>query len=211
MGVLNKREYQKLSKEDQKEWDKIDLILGQVRELYNVKNAFKPQIQKFQLVNSKLKPSFFKSWKVSDGTHHFTLCLIEYGTSYEEISNKYSSKISTDFHKYFFGYISSQKNFGRTLFRPETIADKISEFFQSVEIDIEGEPKFSSKYYILSNDETKFFDALDTPLLTYLRDEKTIELEFFNKKGLFRLTKAIDLNETLDLCRIGIGLHGALN
>lgn len=209
--MLTKKHYVSLSKEEQEEWDMIDDIFDKLRQRYEIKSTFKPSIHKFDLINSKIKPSFFKAWKVSNGSEHFILCLIEYGFQYEAITSKYHSSVKTQFDKYFFGLVSSQNDFGRSLFRPETIADKISEFFQSVEIDIEGEPKFSRKYYVLSNDETKFFEALDTPLLIYLRDEKVFELEFYNRKGLFRLTKAINLQETLDLCRIGLNLYQVLN
>ena len=209
--MFTKKQYASLSKEEQEEWDIIDSIFDELRKHYQVKTAFKPSIHKFELVNSKIKPSFFKAWTVSNGTEHFTLCLIEYGFQYEAVTSQYHSSVKTQFDKYFFGLVSSQKDFGRSLFRPETIADKISEFFNPVEIDIEGEKKFSSKYYIFSNDETQFFEALDSPLLTYLRDEKVIELEFYNKKGLFRLTKSINLEGTLDLCRIGLNLYKALN
>ncbi len=210
MGLLSKKEYRQLSADEREEWDQIDAVFKEIQETYTVQSTIKPNIKKFDLINSKMSARFFRAWKVSDGTTHFTLCLIEYGFEYTSVHN-HGSSIKSQTDKYFFGLVDSPKDFGRTLFRPETIADKISEFFQSVEIDIEGEPEFSHKYYVLSNDEPKFFKAFDTPLLSYLRDEQPFTLEFYNQKALFRLNKSIDLKETLKLCEIGLGLTEALN
>ena len=136
--------------------------------------------------------------------------MIEYQIRYQSVSN-YGASTHTSNHKYFFGHLSTKKDFGHTLIRPETLADKISELFNPVEIDIKGYRKFSNKYYVLSNDKQKFLSSISSKLLKYLENQSRLEIEFFDQECLFRLDKAIDLKQTLKLCDIGINLDIILN
>lgn len=210
MNIKIPKHIEKLSNSDQSDWLKVKDITSELEKHYQITSARNPFIRQFHLFADKQKPIFFNSWRVFRGTNSFSLCLIEYQTRYQTVSN-YGASAHTSNHKYFFGHLSTKKNFGHTLIRPETLADKISELFNQIEIDIKGYRKFSNKYYVLSNDKEKFLSALNSKLIKYLENQSKLEIEFYGQECLFRLDKAIDLKQTITLCNIGIHLDIILN
>ncbi len=202
--------YNYLNAEEKEDWDRIIDIFSELKKSFQLKGARNPLIKHFNLFADKQKPKFFNSWQVSDGSESISLCLIEYESSYHT-ADQFGGETHTANHKYFFGYLGSEKDFGRTLLRQETLADKISELFVPMEIDIKGYLKFSNKYYVLSNDKAKFLQSINKELLDYLADQKNLELEFNTHNCLFLLDKAIDLEQTIRLCKTGLQLSRILN
>ncbi len=54
-----------------------------------------------------------------------------------------------------------KKDFGRTLIRRETLADKIIELVHPVELDFAEDKAFSDTFYVLTNDRDKATRAID--------------------------------------------------
>lgn len=71
---------------------------------------------------------------------------------YSEYHGKYKSASN---ELKLIGFKKLDRDYGHILIRPETIGDKITEFFIKSELDFEEFPKFSSKYYFLTEDQAK--------------------------------------------------------
>ncbi|MCU4163776.1 hypothetical protein [Carboxylicivirga caseinilyticus] len=210
MNINFPKYIENLNESDRNEWLKVKDISSELRKHYQITGTRNPLIKKFHLFADKQKPIFFNSWRVNSASNSFSLCLIEYQTSYQSVST-FGASTHTSNDKYFFGHLSIMKDFGHTLIRPETLGDKIAELFNPVEIDIKGYWKFSNKYYILSNEKEKFLGSLTGKFIKYLENLRKPEIEFYGHECLFRLDKAIDLKQTIELCNIGINLDIILN
>jgi len=202
--------YSSLDLKKKAEWDNIKSIFDNSLKEFTIKGTSSPHISDFHLINTKNKPIFYNAWKLKNNSNNFTLCLIEYETHYEE-AHRYGSSIKKDTHKYFFGYLTTPIDLGQVLIRPETIADKISELINPIEIDIKGFEKFNKRYYVLANNQDKFMKGIDADLLNYLANIKNVQLEFNGNRCFFRLLKAIDKNETIKLCEIGFKFDEIFN
>lgn len=202
--------YTTLNDKERQAWDDFVAIFESIAARFQVIPCPKPAISNFYLFASKRKPVFYRSWMVHDGNLNFKLLMIEYEIQWEEAS-PYGSFIRTAKHKYFFGYLASNRNFGRVFLRPETLGDQIAELFQPVELDIKGFTRFNMKYYLLASDKARFLRTIDRETLDFLATTRGLQLEIHGQRCLFRLQKALDQKETLELCKIGHALHNLLN
>lgn len=202
--------YYNLDDKKQQEWEDFVGVFQTIDSRFQVIPSPKPAITNFYLFASKRKPIYYKSWTVFDNALHFKLLMIEYEIEWIEAAT-YGAFRKTDTHKYFFGYVTSKRNFGRVIMRPESIGDKISGLFHHIEIDIKGFNKFNRKYYLLANDKAKFLGTIDRETLNFLATTRGLQLEIDGQRCLFRLQKALDRNETMELCRIGHKLNVLLS
>jgi hypothetical protein len=64
-------------------------------------------------------------------------------------------------HEYeVFGFLNLKRNYAHTLVRPETVKDKILDYFVHAEIDIPSHSQFSDSFYVLSNEPEAAKDFL---------------------------------------------------
>jgi len=197
------KNYQNLSQEEKADWNYIKQIFARISVDYKVSKVPKPSLIKFEVFNSQKSLKLLQSYNIRTGDTQFILCLIEYNTSHQE-AHPYGGTIKTNSHKYLFGLLKSNKDFGKAFLRPEIMGDKISEFFSPSELDIKGFDKFNRNYYLITSDKKKFVTGMDGQLLNQLSAVKNLEMEFDGGKCLFRLKKAIDLDEALELCELGM-------
>ncbi|NJB72028.1 hypothetical protein GGR42_002519 [Saonia flava] len=205
MAFIFPKNYQSLSREEKADWNYLKKIFDRVSFDYKVSKASKPNLSGFETFNGQKSLKLLQSFNIRKDNNQFTLCLIEYNTSHLE-AHSYGGTIRTNSHKYLFGHLKIDSDFGRAFLRPETIGDKISEFFSSNELDIKGFDKFNRNYHLLTSDKKKFLTAMNGQLINSIAELKNVEMEFSGKKCLFRLKKAIDLEETLELCKLGINM-----
>lgn len=203
MAFVFPKNYKNLSQEEKADWNYTKKIFDRVSVDYKVSKVPKPSLLDFEIFNGEKSFKLLQSYNIHENNNQFTLCLIEYNTSHQE-AHSYGGAVKTNSHKYLFGYIKFNSDFGKAFLRPETIRDKISEFFSSTELNIKGFDRFNRNYYLLTSDKKKFLAAMNGQLINSIADFKNIEMEFAGKKCLFQLKKTIDLKETLELCKLGI-------
>lgn len=203
------RNLQLLTKADRESWQEVQEIFEALEKHYEITSARNPNLKDFHLFADKQKPSFFNSWRLRKDGQSFSLCLIEYETNFQEVGITGAS-IKPLRHKYFFGHLNAVKDYGRTLIRPETLGDKISELFLPNELDLKGFQKFNWKYYVLAKEKDKFLASTTRELLNFLADQNNLQVEFNGNRCLFRLDKAVNLKETLALAEIGLELERLL-
>lgn len=199
-----------LPENEEEFWSYCLGCLDNIATIYNIRNTALPEINIFNFITSKQNPNYFNAWKVSDSKSFFELCLVSYEIVYFTASHTGGHK-HTDSHLYFFGHLNLTTDFGNALIRPETLEDKITELFDSVEIDFKTYPKFSKKYFVLAENKDDFAKLLKPELIQYIQNIEGLQIEFKNNNCIFRLGKAVDERESMQLCEIGLTLDGLLN
>ena len=82
-----------------------------------------------------------------------------------------------DYDKYqVWAFVTLSKNFGRVLIRRKTLTDSILELVNHVELKIEGDQQFNSKYYVIANDREKAIGGLTPELRSVIMSIKNKEL-----------------------------------
>lgn len=202
----------KLKEEFQKKIEQIfDVSKDEFRIIRrNPLNINQETSKKFFIFSSRVGSEIFDVWEISNNEVKFYLCIISYETTIS-IRGVYSSNNYTGKHQYFYGFINTNKDFGTSLIKPETIQDKISEFFHRVEIDFKEHSVFSKRYYCISKDIEKFKSAMSYDLMNYISSLKYIEIEFNEGNCLFRLKHSVaNQEDAFKFLFIGIELSKLL-
>lgn len=87
------------------------------------------------------------------------------------------------------GICELKKDYGMVIIRPETIVDKIVDWFVPVEIDFEIDPDFSEKYYVLTNDDSKLKRVANKGFLAAIKNFDGLEIEITGNILMVRLRK----------------------
>jgi hypothetical protein len=96
--------------------------------------------------------------------------------------------------------------FGQILIRPETVSDKISEWFQKAEIDFPENPKFSRNYYCLSKNLLLAREFATKKRLTELEKHKDIYFEIRENKLMAKFQRGINFQDGSSLIELLINL-----
>ena len=203
MGFTLPKNYRSLSIEEKEEWTEIKRVFDILGKVYHITKGKSPVLKDFSMINEKEKPVHVDTYIFKKDSEEFKTCIVQYRIRYNEASVRGGS-IRTATHKYIFGFKKTEKDFGKAYLRPETIGDKISEFFQPIELDINGLEKFNRRYYLLSNNKEIFLSTINRKFLEFVAELKNLEMEFNGRNCLFRFNKAINLTQTKDLCSVGI-------
>jgi len=203
-------DYNNLSDKDKESWKSFTEVFPRIKKLYKLKEVkVNDSIKSFKILASKHNPFIYYSWKVNKKNLNFHLNIIDYQIN--EYSSNDEIEEYPESHKYFYGFLKIKNDYGNTLIRPETLEDKLRELIDPVEIDFPNHKKFSNMYYVLTEDKNKLLKVIDEELLVYLSAIKNIVIEFKTNSCLFRLPKAINYTESLQLCEIGLRLDEILN
>ena len=99
---------------------------------------------------------------------------------YKIAPSKYSFNVYREFPLWGGAFLT--KNYGHIIITPETLEDKLREMFTPMEVDFDGDKKFSSKYYVLTKDKTKAERAITSSFREILKNSnlKNFYLEIKN-------------------------------
>lgn len=75
------------------------------------------------------------------------------------------------------GFTQLEKSYGRTFIRPETISDKITEFFSPIEIDFEKTPEFNTNYFVVSKNTDVLKSNISVDFTEAVNRRKDWEIE----------------------------------
>jgi hypothetical protein len=197
--------FQQLSSEQRVFWEYYKECVLNIEKLYTVSTSISPNITDFLLINTKNAYRVLNSWNVMDKNNSFKLVMLEY-KSYQDFASVTGGSRHYYYDPYLIGMLNTFEDFGHVLIRPETFADKIIEIFNGIETDFAGHRKFSNMFYVISDNKEKTLVDLKNSFLDFFIQFPKLEVEFLNKKCVFRLEKAIDFAETEMLCKIGMKL-----
>lgn len=195
---------------EREKWTLAQTCINQIERSFTIGTTNKPKIDDFYILASKRKPIYFSAWEVKKQEQAFKLCLVQYETSYTT-ANQLGGSTQIDTSFYLYGQLKIKGDFGTVLIRPETFGDKITELFVKTEIDFESHPLFSYKYFVLADGADNLIKTLPNELLKFLENVNGLQLELRNQYCLFRLPKAMNQEEAVKLCLIGIELDRILN
>jgi hypothetical protein len=99
----------------------------------------------------------------------------------------------------FVGFLPLKQDYGQVYIRPETLADKLNEFFAPREIDFAEDKEFSRKYYLLASDEAKLRSRIKPEFLAAIRKYNGLEIEIRGNKLLVRMRKRASLTTAATL------------
>lgn len=202
--------FESLFTDDREKWTQAQMCMNHLAKSFDITATSKPKIDDFYILASKSKPIYFSAWEVKKQEQSFKLCLVQYETSYTTANQLGgSTRIDTSF--YLYGQLKIKGDFGTVLIRPETFGDKITELFVKTEVDFESHPLFSYKYFVLADGSDNLVKTLPTELIEFLEKINGLQLEFRNHYCLLRLPKALNQEEAIKLCLIGIELDRILN
>jgi hypothetical protein len=101
--------------------------------------------------------------------------------------------------------VNINKDLGKVFISPESFADKISEFFNPIEIDFPEDKAFSDKYYVLSGDAGKVKNNLSAGLRKAISNFDNLYLECSDAKMIIRVQDEISVENTKTI------FHAAFN
>jgi hypothetical protein len=104
-------------------------------------------------------------------------------------------------------YTSLEKNYGRTFIRPETLSDKVSEFFYSKEIDFEATPEFSDNYFVVSKNKDVFKSNISVAFIEAVNRRKDWEIETNRQFLIARLDNSAAPENIKDLIQLVLELR----
>ena len=119
-------------------------------------------------------------------------------------------KTISEFRTYPFFVFQHNTDLGHVIIRPETAGDKISELFNSIDIDFKKHKKFSFKYFVTSENSEKVRANMPDELLLYLKNVKGVSIELIDGFGLICNNKTISNDNGLTLSQIAFDIKEIL-
>lgn len=209
MNILPE-DYVLMSDTEKEGWDHAQACMLELEKHFTPLRTNKPRISHFYILASKRAPIHFSAWEIRKNQTGCKLCLVQYDFPYVVVG-RYKSHTEWNTSLYFLGYLKLKNDFGIALIKPETLADKVSELFEPVEIDFPSHPLFSFKYYVLARDRETFRQMVTPGLMAFMQKQSGLQLEFRHNQCLFRMPKTTRKNEAVMLAEIGLALDGILN
>ncbi|MFL5727915.1 MAG: hypothetical protein ACJ75J_00390, partial [Cytophagaceae bacterium] len=102
--------------------------------------------------------------------------------------------------------VNQSKDLGKIFISPESIIDKISEFFNPVEIDFPEDKVFSDKYYVLSSDPEKVRKSLDANLRLAIAGFDDLYIETSGSKIILRVQDEISADNAKKITHAAFGI-----
>jgi hypothetical protein len=102
--------------------------------------------------------------------------------------------------------ISIKKDLGKVFISPESFIDKVSEFFNPIEIDFPEDKAFSDKYYVLSGDAEKVRANLDANLRMAIARFNNLYLECSGTRMIIRVQDEISVENTKSICHAAFSI-----
>jgi hypothetical protein len=187
-------------------WDFLSECLEQFKQNYTLRATEHPDLTPFQTLSTQHAPKHFLTFNLAATKSSFDLCVVEFDFVWSgKRANIHEPQLCL------YGHLQLNRDHGVALIRPETLRDKVNEWGNRVEIDVESHPKFSKNYYVLAQDKELFRRSLTPELMEFIENIKGFQIEFRNQSCLFRLPKSLDVKESQALCEIGIRLGETLN
>ncbi len=119
-------------------------------------------------------------------SHSFKLLILTTNSTIDRIVHRNQINRETIVEHEFVGLVQLNKNYAHTYIRPETISDKINEWFNPVEIDFDIDKKFSRKYYVLTSDEQTLRGQVSQQFLNSISNYNGLEIEILNSTLMVR-------------------------
>jgi hypothetical protein len=171
----------------------IENIISQLKARTNIElldpeldNEFISYIRKSLLMDSYHDLYTHTLVKMLDSEYDTKFMIAE--VTYPTQTGKYSHiSIETQI----IGFKRLDFNYGHIFIRPETFEDKLSEIFIKSEIDFKEFPKFSSKYYFLSDNEPLAHAFATSSRLQLIEKQREILIEIKEDRLITKFSRKL--------------------
>lgn len=93
------------------------------------------------------------------------------------------------------------RDYGRIIIRPETLLDKVSEWFNPLEMDFKYHKKFSSKYYFLAEDKALGQQFATEHRLEMMFQMDKIQVETIDDRLIAKFSRPANQKDLLSLAK----------
>jgi len=107
-----------------------------------------------------------------------------------------------------YAYLEWKKNYGHVLMVPEIVRHKISELFESKDIDFSHHPDFSRKYYVRAENRGALERQISGKFMDLLCQYDDAEIEIIGTGVLIRLDTGFTLDTVKTMVRLLKGIIG---
>jgi len=104
-----------------------------------------------------------------------------------------------------------KKDYGRVWIRPETMADKINDWFESTDIDFDFNRNFRKKHYQAANNETKVRNSNSNSFLDNVNGFNELEIELDGNVLMARLRKPYTEKNSEIIASFIIAINDGIN
>ncbi|UKN01979.1 hypothetical protein K6119_00425 [Paracrocinitomix mangrovi] len=201
-------------KDDQTQKDAIVLeeLVSNLNITYQpAKSSFTDSLKGFELLTHLFNCRVYRNFCFKNGNRQ-TFYLLEVVAAHRTSKfTVYSIQPSTEEYRiYPFVVFKTSLTIGHVIVRPETISDKITELIKPVEVDFKNHKSFSFKYFVSAADKDLVTSNFPFELMDYLNKQRNISLEFKDGLCLMRHSKAINIKDGVELCKIASDIQQIL-
>ncbi|GEM_PF-1972763 len=157
---------------DEQTCEKIDQCVEGLRLRYHVEQLHDFEIghllqrlTQFQTAISTDDTVLIAGYHLRDGGHEVTLAIFEHQFEQPRLNDRgvMESQHTSALHELIF--MDLPVSVGRVLIRPETLGDKVSDWFTKRSLNLRDHPEFSRRYYVLAEDDERARRGLNTRFL----------------------------------------------
>lgn len=189
----------------------FSILIAELQKKHERVKTKKVSLTKFELIKTRHKVQIGRRVGLKNQLHHICELLeVQYGFNYNEVSTHEMGKNISEFRTYPFFLFQHSADLGHVIIRPETIGDKISELFNSIDIDFKKHKKFSFKYFVSSENSEKVRANMPDALLHYLKNLNGVSIELIDGFCLICNNKAISNDNGLPLSQIAFDIKEIL-
>jgi hypothetical protein len=155
-------------------------------------DEFKNTLIDFELLKGSDNIDLLNVYKLKSSAQN--VYLINTNAFYSWFGTKGGKHTRNDFC--LIGYFETKNLLEHILIRPETIGDKVADFFTKAEIDFDSNPKFSRKYYMLSDNKELTKKNISSSFLSVIEDQDDLHVEINNNKAIATFLTNMSIEET---------------
>lgn len=164
--------------------ERIDRCVNQLRQEFAVEQMrdfevshLLTRLGRFQTAISTDDTVLIDAFHVSEGGIEVTLAIFEHQYVQKRHVTRGFVKTEAASALHELVLVDLPVGVGRVLIRPETLGDKVSEWFTKREIDFAHEPQFSRRYYVLAEDDDRARHGLPTRFLQAVGQTEKLVIE----------------------------------
>lgn len=164
--------------------ERIDRCVNQLRMQFDVEpmrdfevSSLLTRLARFQTAISTDDTVLLDAFHVSEGDIEITLAIFEHQVVHRRQTGRGMVTTEADSALHELVVIDLPVSVGRVLIRPETLGDKVSDWFTKREIDFPEEKQFSRRYYVLAEDDDRARRGLPTKFLQAVGETDRLVIE----------------------------------
>lgn len=135
----------------------------------------------------------FDAYKLVSIKTETLLMVVSINSIEEKVSSSHQIRREMRTELEFAGLAVLKKDYGKVFIKPETLADKINDWANPIEVDFDADKEFSKRYYVLTDNEQKLREQLSTDFMAATKKHKDLEIEIDGRILLVRTLSRVSI------------------